>query len=432
MLHRLNISVFVLASVLVQQCHSFKRVRRRYNLPISAKHHLHLPSHCHPHRRNSCKRNFLSSTPQLLLSIRGGKTSDGHDEDDYDEDEFTQSFIASFESELAEIRRNAEEEAENEIQKLRELIERRDGDVKEEEDAEAGNEDDDVNPESAKNVELKVDAEENETEESEPAEEEEVIQEEEVDTSPDEGGTEANDQTIIGSDEVLSEDGNTVDIDQSDTESDIEDDAEEESVSIEDTEDLQDGESKSSGEELAGDETEEEVDDQTQIESDAGNDIDEESASAEDDDVLELDESDATINDEAADVTSVDESACESSEASDNDVNELVIKPKKSKKKKRKKKSSKMGKRKKKAKIHYSEEESDFSDLSDEIETDYVGDSISLTRTEDEVMEQPPQSGVWFYLRSDLGRALVLFIATIALAILTQRVQRQMEEEGAI
>merc|ERR1712216_622180 len=59
----------------------------------------------------------------------------------------------------------------------------------------------------------------------------------------------------------------------------------------------------------------------------------------------------------------------------------------------------------------------------------YSGESIMPMRTQDEVIELP-QSGIWFYLRSDLGRALLLLVATIALSILTQRVQRQMEAEG--
>lgn len=104
------------------------------------------------------------------------------------------------------------------------------------------------------------------------------------------------------------------------------------------------------------------------------------------------------------------------------------IKPKSAKKKK--KKASKQGKEKKKEKkrITVSEEESEPSDT-DQQEVD-VGDSVLLTRVEEGEVAESQQKGIWYYLRSDLGRALTLFIATVLIAVLTQRMQKQMEEEG--
>ena len=91
----------------------------------------------------------------------------------------------------------------------------------------------------------------------------------------------------------------------------------------------------------------------------------------------------------------------------------------------KKKKASKQGKKKKKKKMRINvSEESKLSEHGEQVID--LGDSVMLSK---EVAE-PRQSGIMFYLRSDLGRALCLFIATIALAILTTRMQRQMEAEG--
>ena len=68
--------------------------------------------------------------------------------------------------------------------------------------------------------------------------------------------------------------------------------------------------------------------------------------------------------------------------------------------------------------------------LSDDVVEVDLGDTVMLERTGDDEVAQRSQSGIWFYLRSDLARALTLFVVTIALAIITTRLQRQMEAEG--
>ena len=102
--------------------------------------------------------------------------------------------------------------------------------------------------------------------------------------------------------------------------------------------------------------------------------------------------------------------------------NEIIQEVKSKTSKKGKKKSSKQGKEKKKTRITESEDEEGSSDGK---EVAIGGDSVLLTQTEDEVA-QPRQSGLLYYLRSDLMRALCLFAATVALAIITKRMERQL------
>ena len=120
--------------------------------------------------------------------------------------------------------------------------------------------------------------------------------------------------------------------------------------------------------------------------------------------------------------TSMDDSTTER----ENIGSSRKMKPKLTKKKS---KAHKRKKKKVKARIDLAVE----SDMADGGQVD-IGESLLLTRTRgnDEEVAQPRQSGIWYYLRSDLGRALCLFIATIIVAILTKRLERQMEAEGAI
>ena len=73
---------------------------------------------------------------------------------------------------------------------------------------------------------------------------------------------------------------------------------------------------------------------------------------------------------------------------------------------KRKTKASKKGKTKIKARQHYDDV---IIELSDDLEESQTG-------------------GIWGFLQSDLGRVLKLFIPTMILAIITTRMQRQMDD----
>lgn len=73
---------------------------------------------------------------------------------------------------------------------------------------------------------------------------------------------------------------------------------------------------------------------------------------------------------------------------------------------KTKTKASKKGKTKIKARQHY--------------------DDVVIELTED--LEESQAGGIWGFLQSDLGRVLKLFIPTMILAIITTRMQRQMDD----
>ena len=103
---------------------------------------------------------------------------------------------------------------------------------------------------------------------------------------------------------------------------------------------------------------------------------------------------------------------------------DTVIDAKSKVSKKKKKKTSKQDKKKKKKTRINVSEESELSEHGEQVID--LGDSVMLSKE----VAKPRQSGIMFYLRSDLGRALCLFIATIVIAILTTRMQRQMEAEG--
>lgn len=374
MMLRQIILAYVVASVGVQ-CDAFKQVKRISTLPI--------PSH----RRGLRYYNPVSSS---LFSIRGGSDSDGYDEDELGDD--TYDFISSFESDLAEIRREAEIEAENEIQKLRGLIERRGKEQPSENDIDGSKEDDKLENEI-------VDDNNNE-----PTDDELLVQdaEEKLEALSDDEVTTGVIQAEVGNGEELPDDA-TDDIEQSETEIVGNDDGkEEETVSVEDDEDLQ------------HDESEELPVEPNEISDDAA-------------------ESDSeTIDSDAAHVSSIDESTIDLDEAADDDDVIPEIKPKKASKKK--KKSSKKGKKNKKKvknRIKVPEESSELSDDGSQ-EIDIMGEeSVMLTRTtHDDELTEVPLTGIWSYLRSDLGRALGLFIATMLLALITQRMQRQMEADG--
>ena len=388
MLHQLIVAVLVLASIDVQ-CHAFRRIARRSTLPISTinKSGLHSTRHLKQPRYQYI--NFYS--------IRGG--SDNNDEDQYDyDDEFTLDFIASFESELAEIRREAEREAENEMLKLRGLIERRgveeDVDV-EDDDAELNNNADAVESKENDQASSLVEEEE-ELKNAIPEEEEsDTISNEEINVID---PTETESEEVLPSnesEEVLpsNESGETIDLDN-----DVEEE-ETETIMVEDDDYLQ------------YQEITEELPDESVV---IGDYSDEESDT-------EATPNSAELVDEPVPIV-VDETIAIVDETEEDDDTVIDAKSKVSKKKK--KKASKQGKKKKKKTRINVSEESKLSEHGEQVID--LGDSVMLSK---EVAE-PRQSGIMFYLRSDLGRALCLFIATIALAILTTRMQRQMEAEG--
>ena len=58
------------------------------------------------------------------------------------------------------------------------------------------------------------------------------------------------------------------------------------------------------------------------------------------------------------------------------------------------------------------------------------GHGLSTITLTDEIDNRTSMKGLQFYLQSDLVRAVFLFIATVAVSIWLQRVQRQMEAQG--
>jgi hypothetical protein len=308
--------------------------------------------------RSRCYYSWRRLSPLASLnSIRGG-TSDNDIENEYDEDEASYyDFIASFESELAEIRREAELEAENEMKKIRGLIEPRDDDDEHEEEfiqteyhggTDGSNENDQYDGFDGNS---------------------DVPNEENIEASS--GLEETNKSTDEGG--LVFHGG--------------------ESTKQRDIEVYEDKRGKEIVEELNDDKTAIIVDGDL-----IGGGITE------------------SVGASMGDFTSANEKFGSSRE----------MKPKASK---TKNKVNKKKKKKVKSRIGLSVE----SDT-DGGRGDIIGGSVLQTRTceSDEDIALTRKSGVWYYLRSDLGRALCLFIATIIVAILTKRLERQMETEGIV
>ena len=323
------------------QCHAFKRFQRSaLVIPSFLEGDLHL-------RR--VKRH------RQISSIRGG--GDDNDENELDDNAAYLEFIASFESELAEIRIQAETEAENEIKKLRRLFERN-GDVEAEDEVKYENNQvamDDGNGSDKTDID--------------------ASQEENIDASP---NGDQSDHTVIKSDEVLPEDGDTI------VQPDIESDSEE----GKDDKKLHDN-----GIEL---------DDDTCIISD----------------ITPNSDDAASYAGEVSD-TRILYSTTISAESKVNGGIEA-------KTSKRKTKASKKGKKRVKEIRNFCED-MESSDVGGHVD---FGDAIMLSRMKTDDVAPSLQSGILDFVRSDLGRALGLFIATVSLAIITTRLQRQMEKEA--
>jgi len=426
------------------QCHAFRRINHISIMPISTINNKGILARFHRHK---------TSNTQLIYTIRGGSDEYNNNKDDGDDDqynngvdqyddEYIEDFISSFEAEMADIRREAELETENEMQKLRGLIDRRvEEDIQEEEVYDIGSEDYD----------------ENIVESNEQLEDEDTAIE--VDDS-------INDEPIDNEDEQIAESdvyqGEELDNAITDNEGDAE-----KPVTIQDGDTLVDdsdrSETEESDEELSNDiEIEDDVpssthddvesEDTIDLDSDTEDEISGETVMVEDDDYLPYDEitelpnESVVIGDYSEESEELDIESTMSSdmgaatpEVDDDKITEVVdeeiileddeeeiiqdeiiqeVKSKTSKKGK----SSKQGKENKKIRITESDDE---EDLSDGKEVAVGGDSVMLTQTEDEVA-QPRQSGLLYYLRSDLGRAICLFAATVALAIITKRMERQL------
>ncbi|KAL3792269.1 hypothetical protein ACHAW5_001095 [Stephanodiscus triporus] len=285
-----------------------------------------------------------------VFSIRGG--DDDNDENKIDDNAAYLEFIASFESELAEIRREAEIEAENEMRKLLGFFERRGG----------------VEDENVVTPEYKQDTidDGNESDSTIIDASREVL----IDET-----SEHIDPSEIESDEVLPKNGDT--IDQPDIESGSED---EKNKTLRDN-------------------------------------------------GIGLDGATFKVSDSAPES---DDAVTDAGEVSgtrivDSTTN-MIAKSKVKGRIKQKKMKSKMGKKKVKEMRNFYE---DMESSGDWGRVDF-GDSMILTRTKTDDVAPSLQSGIWVFLRSDLGRALGLFIATVLLAIITTRLQRQMEEAEAI
>ncbi|KAL3826502.1 hypothetical protein ACHAXA_004339 [Cyclostephanos tholiformis] len=298
------------------QCRAFKRSERS-SLIISTIREGGLHVH-------TLKRHFQ------IFSIRGG--GDDDDKNELDDNAAYLQFITSFESELAEIRREAEMEAKYEMEKLLRLFQH----------------EDEVKPGKSAVATYNVN----------------------------ESTTEPVDQSKIESDENLPSDGEIIYQHVIESYSEV----------GADDKNLHDARIK--------------LDDKICKLSDLA---------SESDDV-------ATVPSEVTDVRIVDSTTIKSS----------MSKPKggmKSKTLKRKAKGSKKEKKDKERTIFYEDMES--SGVGDHV---VDGDSITLTRMKIDDVALTKQSGIFVFIRSDLGRALGLFIATVLLAIITTRLQRQMEE----
>ncbi|KAL7444822.1 hypothetical protein ACHAXM_009456 [Skeletonema potamos] len=341
------------------------QVKRRTNNDNNINSHL-LSS---PHTITYNPRRRHLSIPVAFLSIRGG--SEGEEEEDNFSD-----FVSSFESELMEIRQQAEIEAEAELQKLRSLLGEQQGiDDYEEGDEDSDGEDAFINKDdddASSTVEPKEE-DDNSADEKNDIDEESSVEEETKDVS------------------------------------DVEDD-EESSVQVEETKDHTDDETSISPT----------ADQSDQLEGDEGI-----SESEKTTDIIGSGEENDEVHseDKPVDNEFVDSFVKEDSITTIDDTDaKKTGKPKRSKAKKSKsnKPTSKSNK-----------SSSSMLDYFESMSDGKVGtvESKVLTRTVEAEVETRPR-GINSFLKSDLVRALSLFIATIVVSVLMQRLQRQMEAQG--
>ena len=329
---------------LFQRCHSFKQVKRRFKPP------------------NFMSRHSITQLHEYYyISARGGDISD-----DYGIDETFSNFVESFESELAEIRREVEIEAEIEMQKLLGLVDGRKNRDEDDDEGETEVVEIDSDEEQPGGQEV-VDGQQNESE-----------------------GLDKETGFIGGFDngEVFFDDGS---IDERGLESDINGN-EQEAI-----------ESFSPAEEGTYDLDE-------RFNEDMG------AVTSEEDQHLTTGEDLSQHLSETKPPQSAD---------ANNDISEIKlvtnVKPKKRKSKSKKTRTSKT----KKSEIN-------VESLTPEHEDCYHVRRHELSNVSNTIQKdiETTKSRLQFYLQSDLVRALFLFIATVAVSIWLQRLQKQMEAAG--
>ncbi|KAK1744666.1 hypothetical protein QTG54_003957 [Skeletonema marinoi] len=322
------------------------------------------------------------SIPVAFLSIRGGSSDEREDKNtnNLEDDNFSVDFVSSFESELMEIRQEAELEAEAELEKLRLMLGEEEDDDEEESDLGSSEVEDD-------------------------------------DTRAD-GNEEEDDNTIEP------EEGNITDDEQNDGDEESSVVVVEEAVEEEEAKDVSDVE-ESAGEE---EETKDVSDEEERIshtainEEDQLGDKDEGIAGSEiaEEEIGDIKEN--VVEDEA--VGEADDSSAKEDTVSATDDSDSKKQGKTKRSKAKKSKSSKPTSKSKKSSRQLLD---DIGSLSEgELGT---GDSVVLTRTVEIEVESRPR-GISSFLKSDLVRALSLLIATIIVSVMMQRVQRQMEAQG--
>lgn len=343
-------TIIYIASLLdvVQRCHSFKQVKRRFK------------------PRSFVSRHHITPLRKYYISARGGDISD-----DYGTDDNTFShFIESFESELSEIRREAEIEAELEMQKLLGLVDRssiRDEDVTEKE--------------------IYVDEEQSKLHEA--------VHDESEEGNIEIGGLDAQaTDEMENREEIIDEYG----IDDRENESDL------------------------SGNEQDASESVLPIDEEETYDLDEGSNEDVTVSMAEEN-VISLDEEHhlRTGKDISQDIAETDPPQSVDTNLDVSDV-DTVTKVKLKKQKKSKSKKTRASK----AKTSKINNES-LTGEHDEHAHSHGLSNVSVTKQKD---VETTKSGLQFYLQSDLVRAVLLFIATIAVSIWLQRLQKQMEAAG--
>jgi hypothetical protein len=413
-----SIFIFIVACFCASggQCHSFKQVKRRFDQP----HVNRLTRPFSPSRSFAKVQTFGPS--QFYFSTRGGDISDDYDEADDGTSAFSQ-FIASFESELSDIRREAEMEAEIEMQRLFGLVDESQMGGDNEEMGE------DVEDQQQLNIKYYNERSDGELQ---------SVPVEEVSDADDNISTKYEQievaEEVVQNESELSENehdvsdsvGNEEDID------DLDDEEEQEFAAIASQTDEQLGEQQEHNT-IDSDETQQDV---ASGEAEQNNEAEE----AENIDSLDEEQEVVTLPIDEASTSDIDEnqqhtdiissSITEPIGSSDleSNIDEMEVVPEKKLKKQRKSKSKKKTSPKVK-KVREIMLDDDELDLTDELDysNSYGLSSVSITKQKE---IQKSKTGLRYYLQTDLVRATVLFIATIVISVWLQRVQRQMEAQG--
>ncbi|KAL7527500.1 hypothetical protein ACHAWF_002202 [Thalassiosira exigua] len=398
--------ILALVVICVSRCWSFKQVRRKSFQRIEDD-NARLVARDSRHHRHMRKR--LSSA-KAVFSVRGGN----HDCDDDEYGDETYDLISSFQSELAAIRRDVEMEASYELQKIRDLMEQS-GSWVEGEDATTPlfsettsepNDNDGLSTAMDCDSALENDTIQDENDDVPPGTSD--IEIERTDATIQEEYSEAFDQSDIENSEEV--------IDLSEKESASVEAPNDESAPLEDRylqhEDLMtlaESNLYQSGIDV-GDRKERQT---------ATIDNNENHEQTSPESFAELNESSVLA------VSHTEPMASGTFSVWDDEVSSDTVELKKAKKKRAKQVKSSKGSRKMKTTKNVMKGDGESLDR----ERVGSGKSVVLTYTENEI-DHPSQKGILFYLKSDLGRALCLFLATLIIAILTKRLERQMEAEG--